>query len=65
MKFNINRDLTLCSKCEHSHFEQIRTIDKIRLTDYLGKFDEEMLLKIDRAIVVSFGIKYLEGLQNG
>lgn len=44
--------------------EQIRTVDKKRLTDYLGKFDEEMLLKIDRAIVVSFGIKYLEGLQN-
>lgn len=42
--------------------EQIRTIDKNRLTDYVGRLDDETMQKIDRAIVVSFGIKYLEEL---
>ena len=42
--------------------EQIRTIDKNRLTDYVGRLDKETMGKVDKAIVVSFGIKYLEEL---
>ena len=42
--------------------EQVRTIDKTRLTNYVGCLDDETMQKIDRAIVVSFGIKYLEEL---
>lgn len=42
--------------------EQVRTIDKSRLCDYIGTLDEASMGKVDRAIVESFGIKYLEGL---
>ena len=42
--------------------EQIRTIDKARLGEYI---DSKTLAAVDRAIVVSLGIKYLEGLLNG
>ncbi len=41
---------------------QIRTIDKTRLEDYVGKLDKEEMGEVDRGIVSSFGIKYLEGL---
>lgn len=42
--------------------EQIRTIDKARLGEYIGRLDSKTLATVDRAIVVSLGIKYLEGL---
>ena len=42
--------------------EQIRTIDKCRLDDYVGKVSKEDMGKIDHALIVSFGIKYMEGL---
>ncbi len=42
--------------------EQIRTIDKIRLGDYVGALDKSSMGKVDHAIVISLGIKYLEGL---
>lgn len=45
--------------------EQIRTIDKARLGEYIGRLDSKTLTAVDRAIVVSLGIKYLEGLLNG
>ena len=45
--------------------EQIRTIDKARLGEYIGRLDTKTLAAVDRAIVVSLGIKYLEGLLNG
>lgn len=41
--------------------EQIRTIDKARLGEYIGRLDSKTLAAVDRAIVVSLGIKYLEG----
>ena len=41
---------------------QIRTIDKTRLEDYIGKLGKKEMGEIDRAIVISFGIKYLENL---
>ena len=36
--------------------EQIRTIDKRRLRERIGRFDEDMMAKIDQAIVVSLGL---------
>lgn len=45
--------------------EQVRTIDKSRLQDYIGTLDDQAMAKVDRAIAESFGIKYLEVLVNG
>lgn len=45
--------------------EQIRTIDKARLGEYIGRLDSNTLAAVDRAIVVSLGIKYMEELLNG
>lgn len=42
--------------------EQIKTVDKNRLTEYVGRLDKETMGKVDKAIVISFGIKYLEEL---
>lgn len=42
--------------------EQVRTVDKSRLTERLGKIDKNTMGAVDKAIVVSFGIKYLEVL---
>ncbi len=41
---------------------QIRTIDKTRLEDYVGRLDKTSMDEVDRGIVSSFGIKYLEDL---
>ena len=37
--------------------EQIRTIDKTRLKERMGKLDDEMMDMVDRALAVSFGLK--------
>jgi mRNA interferase MazF len=42
--------------------EQIRTIDKSRLDEHIGKIDENTMDDVDKAIVTALGIKYLEGL---
>lgn len=36
--------------------EQIRTIDKKRLREHMGKLDDELMGKVDNAIAVSFGL---------
>ncbi len=36
--------------------EQIRTIDKRRLREHMGRLDEDMMSRIDDAIAVSFGL---------
>ena len=36
--------------------EQIRTIDKKRLRERMGKLDESMMSRVDNAIAVSFGL---------
>ena len=41
--------------------EQIRTIDKKRLKERMGRVDDGMMDKIDTAIAVSFGIGGVEG----
>lgn len=42
--------------------EQIRTIDKCRLGEYIGKIGKKDMGRVDHALIVSFGIKYLEEL---
>ena len=36
--------------------EQIRTIDKRRLREHMGRLDENMMNRVDTAIAVSFGL---------
>jgi mRNA interferase MazF len=36
--------------------EQIRTIDKRRLKERMGRVDDELMTKVDNAIAVSFGL---------
>ncbi len=36
--------------------EQIRTIDKTRLREKMGRLDEGLMQRVDNAIVVSFGL---------
>jgi len=36
--------------------EQIRTIDKRRLKEHMGKLDDDLMTKVDNAIAVSFGL---------
>ena len=43
--------------------EQIRTIDKIRFSECIGKLDEETMAEVDEAIAITFDIHYLEGLK--
>ena len=40
--------------------EQIRTVDKTRLSDCIGAIGTEAMKGVDRAIVSSFGIGYME-----
>ena len=37
--------------------EQIRTIDKERLRDKIGRLDDELMSQVDNAIAISFGLK--------
>ena len=36
--------------------EQIRTIDKRRLKERIGRLDEDLMQKVDEALTVSFGL---------
>ncbi len=37
--------------------EQIRTLDKRRLKDRMGKLDDKLMNEVDNAIAVSFGLR--------
>jgi mRNA interferase MazF len=37
--------------------EQIRTIDKMRLKEYIGTLNSEAISRVDRALAVSVGLK--------
>lgn len=41
--------------------EQIRTLDKQRLTDKITKLDNEMMKKIDHALEISLGLREMYG----
>jgi len=47
--FGLNRDSVIL-------LEQIRTLDKSRLKEHMGKLDESLMDKVDNAIAVSFGL---------
>ena len=49
-KYGFDRDSVIL-------LEQIRTLDKQRLTDRITKLDKEMMEKIDRAIEISLGLR--------
>lgn len=36
--------------------EQVRTIDKRRLREKIGHFDEDMMIKVNEALEISFGL---------
>lgn len=42
--------------------EQIRTIDKSRLEEYVGRLDKDTMGRVDYAIIKSLGVKYMEVL---
>lgn len=44
--------------------EQIRTFNKSRLGRFVGTMDSKTMKRVDKAILISFGIDYLEMLQN-
>ena len=48
-KFNLPKDSVVL-------LEQLRTLDKLRLKDKLGSLDEQMMHKIDIALMISLGI---------
>ena len=37
--------------------EQIRTLDKKRLREHMGRVDDELMHQVDNAIAVSFGLR--------
>ena len=36
--------------------EQVRTIDKIRLLQKLGQLEEDVMTKVDKALIISLGL---------
>jgi len=49
-KYGLSRDSVIL-------LEQIRTIDKSRLRERMGKLDDELMGKVNNAIAVSFGLQ--------
>lgn len=45
--------------------EQIRTIDKQRLSEYVGCIVNTQMKEVEQAIDISLGMNYLEDLQHG
>ena len=43
--------------------EQIRTIDKQRLAEYVTRLNNSQMKKVEQAVEVSLGMDYLEGLK--
>ena len=48
-EYGLNKDSVIL-------LEQIRTIDKQRLREKIGKLDINMMGKVDKALFISFGI---------
>ena len=44
--------------------EQIRSVDKCRVYRYMGKISETQMRAVERAIDISLGMSYLEGLHH-
>ena len=50
------RSATVLNEIRSYLLEQIRTIDKQRLTDKITHLDDEMMEKVDEALQVSLGL---------
>ena len=65
-KANLPTHVPFTADCVKSEsivlLEQIRTIDKSRLDEYIGKIDKKTMGAVDKALITSFGIKYMEVL---
>ena len=48
-EYGLNKDSVIL-------LEQIRTIDKKRLREKIGRLDKELMSKVDTAIAISFGL---------
>ena len=44
--------------------EQIRTIDKRRLKEHMGRLDEASMASIDKALSISFGLNATDNIPN-
>ena len=53
----------MLEKCSIVLLEQVRTIDKCRLAEYIDHLEGDAMKRIDQAIEISFGLNYLEGLR--
>ena len=40
--------------------EQIRTLDKARLKEYIGRLDKKTMEDVDKALAISVGLRYIE-----
>jgi mRNA interferase MazF len=45
--------------------EQLRTIDKVRLKEYIGTLDRDSMSKVDKALTVSVGLRRIDNENNG
>ena len=59
---HVNIDTDGLAKKSTVMLEQIRAIDKSRLDEYIGRLDKKTMGLVDKAIIISFGIKYMEVL---
>ena len=57
---HVNIDTEGLAKKSTVMLEQIRTIDKSRLDEYIGRLDKFAMADVDRAIIVGLGIKCME-----
>ena len=48
-EYGLNKDSVIL-------LEQIRTLDKKRLREKIGRLDDELMLKVDTALSISFGL---------
>lgn len=49
-------DVTGLTRPSYVLMEQLRTIDKKRLSDYIGRVNEKQMCKIDHALAISLGL---------
>ena len=57
---HVNIEAAGLTKSSTVLLEQIRTIDKSRLDEYIGRVDKFVMGKVDHAIIVGLGIKCME-----
>ena len=69
-KRNLPTHIRLPENCQGLHqdsmilLEQVRTIDRTRLREYIGKLNAATMQYVDRAIAVSFGLDGMLGMRD-